>query len=295
MKSWHSLPATRVASACPSGRAGKGGVGHRAPEVDNTKRRGPALICRFAKPAGCSIGTAMSRRLTADLGSSALAEALADIAEDAARVILPYWRSGVVAESKADDSPVTQADREAEALILGAAGRALSRRPGRGRRGGRRRRRPGRGRRLVLADRSAGRHARLRRGPRELHRQHRPDPTAARPWPGSSPPRRRRPPGAAAFPAAGRSAVASARSWQPIKVRNRPESPTALLSHSMSDEEAKRLASRHGCVQWQGTDSSLKSLPDRGRTLRRLSAHRPDVGMGHGRGPRRCWKRPADG
>ena len=60
----------------------------------------------------------MSKRLTADLASGALTEALADIAEDAARVILPYWRNGVTAEAKADDSPVTRADREAEALIL---------------------------------------------------------------------------------------------------------------------------------------------------------------------------------
>ena len=60
----------------------------------------------------------MTKRLTADLASGALTEALADIAEDAARVILPYWRNGVVVEAKADDSPVTRADREAEALIL---------------------------------------------------------------------------------------------------------------------------------------------------------------------------------
>ena len=60
----------------------------------------------------------MNKRLTADLASGALTEALADIAEDAARVILPYWRNGVVAEAKADDSPVTRADQEAEALIL---------------------------------------------------------------------------------------------------------------------------------------------------------------------------------
>ena len=60
----------------------------------------------------------MSKRLTADLASGALTEALADIAEEAARVILPYWRNGVTAESKADDSPVTRADQEAEALIL---------------------------------------------------------------------------------------------------------------------------------------------------------------------------------
>lgn len=60
----------------------------------------------------------MSKRLIADLASGALSEALADLAEDAARVILPYWRNGVVAQSKADDSPVTRADQEAEALIL---------------------------------------------------------------------------------------------------------------------------------------------------------------------------------
>src|SRR6476661_5336501 len=60
----------------------------------------------------------MIKRLTADLKSGALSEALADIAEDAARVILPYWRNGVVAETKADDSPVTLADQQAEALIL---------------------------------------------------------------------------------------------------------------------------------------------------------------------------------
>ncbi|MBP8072830.1 MAG: 3'(2'),5'-bisphosphate nucleotidase, partial [Brevundimonas sp.] len=46
--------------------------------------------------------------------------------------------------------------------------------------------------------------------------------------------------------------------WQAIKVRNRPASPLAVMSHSMNDVEAERLASRHGCVQWQGMDSSLK-------------------------------------
>ena len=41
-------------------------------------------------------------------------------------------------------------------------------------------------------------------------------------------------------------------------MRNRPGSPLAVMSHSMNDVEADRLASRHGCVQWQGMDSSLK-------------------------------------
>lgn len=44
--------------------------------------------------------------------------ALADIAVEAARLILPLWRSGLAVETKSDRSPVTQADRSAEALIL---------------------------------------------------------------------------------------------------------------------------------------------------------------------------------
>jgi 3'(2'), 5'-bisphosphate nucleotidase len=43
---------------------------------------------------------------------------LADIVEEAAAVIHPYWRAGVAVETKADASPVTEADRRAEALIL---------------------------------------------------------------------------------------------------------------------------------------------------------------------------------
>ena len=46
--------------------------------------------------------------------------------------------------------------------------------------------------------------------------------------------------------------------WRPIRVRDRPAEGFALLSHSITDEEAARLAARHGCTQWQGTDSSLK-------------------------------------
>src|SRR5262249_55699688 len=44
--------------------------------------------------------------------------ALADICEAAAALILPLWRSGVEVLTKADESPVTEADRRGEALIL---------------------------------------------------------------------------------------------------------------------------------------------------------------------------------
>jgi 3'(2'), 5'-bisphosphate nucleotidase len=51
----------------------------------------------------------------ADLG-----QVLADIVEAAGREILPLWRTGLEVEHKADLSPVTEADRRGEALILKA-------------------------------------------------------------------------------------------------------------------------------------------------------------------------------
>ena len=199
----------------------------------------------------------MIKRLTADLKSGALTEALADIAEDAARVILPYWRNGVVAESKADDSPVTLADQEAEALILArlealypgvqavaeeavAAGGAPASAdewfwlidPLDGTRG------------FVEGRESFTVNIAL------IHKGAPvagvvTAPATATTW-------RSGPPNGGAF------RRRFGEGWQAIKVRNRPASPTAVMSHSMTDAEAERLASRHGCVQWQGTDSSLK-------------------------------------
>lgn len=43
---------------------------------------------------------------------------LAEIALEAAAVIRPFWRANVTVERKADSSPVTEADRRAEALIV---------------------------------------------------------------------------------------------------------------------------------------------------------------------------------
>ena len=47
-----------------------------------------------------------------------LGRRLARIADEAAAVIRPYWRAGVTVDRKADQSPVTEADRRGEALIL---------------------------------------------------------------------------------------------------------------------------------------------------------------------------------
>ncbi len=43
---------------------------------------------------------------------------LADICEEAGRLILPLWKSDLTVHTKSDESPVTEADRRGEALIL---------------------------------------------------------------------------------------------------------------------------------------------------------------------------------
>jgi 3'(2'), 5'-bisphosphate nucleotidase len=52
------------------------------------------------------------------LSDPAVGALLADIAEEAARLILPLWKSDIAVDAKADESPVTEADRRAETLIL---------------------------------------------------------------------------------------------------------------------------------------------------------------------------------
>src|SRR5215469_15450713 len=47
-----------------------------------------------------------------------IGEALADIVDAAAKLILPLWRTELEVSEKADQSPVTEADRRGEALIL---------------------------------------------------------------------------------------------------------------------------------------------------------------------------------
>lgn len=201
--------------------------------------------------------TLMPERLHEDLASGVLAEALADIAEEAAQVILPHWRSGVVASTKADDSPVTLADQEAEALILArladrwpevpavaeeaVAEHGLPDHPGDwfwlidpldGTRG------------FVQGRESFTVNIALIRGETPVAGVVT-APATATTW-------RSGPAAGGAF----RRRFGEA--WQPIRVRERPTDPVALLSHSISDDEARRLATRHGCRSWQGADSSLK-------------------------------------
>lgn len=59
------------------------------------------------------------------LSDTDVGETLAEICEAAAAVILPLWRSGLAVDRKSDESPVTEADRQGEALILQRLGQAF--------------------------------------------------------------------------------------------------------------------------------------------------------------------------
>jgi 3'(2'), 5'-bisphosphate nucleotidase len=211
--------------------------------------------------------TSPTNTLSQDLESGALALAIAEIAEDAARVILPFWRSDTAVETKSDDSPVTQADRAAEALILerlaalypgvqtvaeeavAANGAPASADDW-----------------FWLIDPLDGTKGFVRGGEAftvNIALMHAGYPVAGvvtAPATGTT--WRTDTPGAGAFRRQfGEQQQGEAHSgaeWRPIKVRDRPQEGMALLSHSVSDEEATRLAARHGCTRWQGTDSSLK-------------------------------------
>lgn len=202
----------------------------------------------------------MTHALETDLASGALAETIADIAEEAARLILPYWRSGTTVETKSDASPVTEADRAAEALILkrlaehwpeveavaeeASAADGVPASVGEwfwlidpldGTKG------------FVQGRESFTVNIALMRGDAPVAGVVTAPATSVT-W------------ASRASRAPGQGAVRRVfgETWRPIKVRDRPAEGVALLSHSMTDEEATRLAARHGCTQWQGTDSSLK-------------------------------------
>lgn len=211
--------------------------------------------------------TSPTNTLALDLESGALSLAIAEIAEDAARLILPYWRSNTAVETKSDDSPVTQADRAAEALILerlaalypgvqtvaeeavAANGAPASAEDW-----------------FWLIDPLDGTKGFVRGGEAftvNIALMHAGYPVAGVVTaPATATTWRTDTPGGGAFRRQyGEQQEGEAHAgaeWRPIKVRDRPQEGMALLSHSVTDEEAARLAARHGCTRWQGTDSSLK-------------------------------------
>lgn len=196
-------------------------------------------------------------KLASDLQNGRLSQCICEIADGAARIILPYWRSGIVAERKPDLSPVTEADRAAEAFILA---QLEARWPGV---------------QVVAEERAAaeglpagadswfwlidpldgtrgflqGREAftvniaLIRDGAPVAG-------VVAAPATGTA--WRTTRPGEGALRRQGNG------DWHPVQVRERPAEAIALVSNSLSDEEAARLATRHGCSQWQAMDSSVK-------------------------------------
>jgi 3'(2'), 5'-bisphosphate nucleotidase len=182
---------------------------------------------------------------------------LADIVLEAAEVILPFWRSELVVDRKADASPVTEADRRAEALILERLAQAFPGVP------------------VVSEEAACEQGAPQEAWPRFFLV----DPLdGTKGFVG----------GRESFtvnigliengaPVAGAvSAAATGQVWftagghawrrragEPhavqVKVRVKPDrGGIALLSHTVTDEEAVRLAERYGCHTWQGMDSSVK-------------------------------------
>jgi 3'(2'), 5'-bisphosphate nucleotidase len=194
--------------------------------------------------------------LAGDLASGLLHARLGEIAEAAAALILPYWRTGVEAMHKADDSPVTEADQKAEALILerlaqyypgvltvaeeasardglptGAAARFFLIDPLDGTRG------------FVAGRESFTVNIALIEDGAPV--------AGAVVAPATGLSWRTTPDGAVRREAGG--------DWTAIGVRTRPrEGGVAVVSHSAGDEECAELSGQHGCVRWEGVDSSLK-------------------------------------
>ena len=199
----------------------------------------------------------VQQRLEADLKSGRLAEIIAEISEEAAELIRGFWRAGVTAQSKADLSPVTEADRQAEALILSrleaewpgvqtiAEEQACDKGlpvaaaewfwlidPLDGTRGF------VAGREAFTVNIALAHNGLVVAGAVVAPATH----TSWRSGPSSG----------GAFRRQGNEG------WQPIHVRPRPEEPIALVSHRLTDAEAERLIRQHGCTRWEALDSSLK-------------------------------------
>lgn len=197
----------------------------------------------------------MRDSLMSDFDSGTLVETLADLAEAASAVILPYWQTGTEVITKADDSPVTRADREAEALILARLAALYPAVPAVAEEACEADGRPSDVADCFwLIDPLDGTKGFVRGGESfsvniALVDQGR---VVA---------------GAVSAPATGLTWVGDASGarrrrfgevWQPIRVRDRPAAALALLSHSLKDDEADKLAARYGCSNWTGMDSSLK-------------------------------------
>jgi 3'(2'), 5'-bisphosphate nucleotidase len=183
--------------------------------------------------------------------------ALAEIVLEAAEVIMPFWRAELTVERKADLSPVTEADRRAEELILKRLAKAAPRTAVISEEAASEKGVPDKApRRFFLVDPLDGTKGFV--GGRESFTVNIALIEAGVPIAG-----------AVAAPATGQVwFTAGGGAWRrkagetnavQVRVRARPDrGGIALLSHTVSDDDAVRLAERYGCQIWQGMDSSVK-------------------------------------
>lgn len=190
------------------------------------------------------------------VSSADVGRVLAEVAEEAAELILPFWRAELTVERKADESPVTEADRRAEELILKRLAKLFPRitviSEEASEDGGLPDKAP---ERFLLVDPLDGTKGFVRGTESftvNIGLIEKGLPVA----------------GAVAAPATGqvwfttvegafRRKVGGGDLAQ-IRVRPKPSEGVALVSHTLTDKDAARLAARHGCPVWQGMDSSVK-------------------------------------
>jgi 3'(2'), 5'-bisphosphate nucleotidase len=181
---------------------------------------------------------------------------LADIVEEASRLILPLWRSGLAVTTKADESPVTVADQRAERLILARLAESFSDIPVISEEDASEFGTPDEiGARFFLVDPLDGTKAFVRDDPNftvniGLIQNGRPIV------------------GAVAAPATGETWFTGEEGARkrgfgdatshPIKARPATAEPLALISHTMSAEALGELKLRYGFTRTEPMDSSIK-------------------------------------
>ena len=204
--------------------------------------------------------TFLPPNLKRDLATGRLTEQLAEIAEEASALILPFWRADAAVTRKADDSPVTEADQKAELLIVArlaalypevqAVAEEACAADGA----------PDAERAFFLIDPLDGTKAfvaereaftvniALVKGEQVVAGVIS-APAMGQTW---------RSGGTDAAGAGAFTRRFGDPAWRPVRVREKPEKGSALVSHSLKEDEAERIAARFGCGQWQALDSSVK-------------------------------------
>ena len=184
-----------------------------------------------------------------------IGETLAAICEEAAALILPLWKSGVTVHSKSDESPVTEADRRGEKLILERLAQAFPGVPVVSEEDASEFGTPDEiGPRFFLVDPLDGTKAFVRGDPSftvniGLIENRRPVAGAV-----CAPPT-----GETWFTSGGRALKrVNGGPAAPVRVRPWPADPVAYTSHTMKEETARELAARYGFTHKEPMDSSIK-------------------------------------